>query len=788
MFGGVRLRKEIVLEGLGCVNCANKIEDKLKELEGINEVSIDFVNRKLSFVLENINNYPNIIEDIKRVVKQIEPQVKVREVVRKRVKNKIEIKMIGLHCASCANKIEAGVKKIEDLKDCYLDFTNNKLVIYVNSIEEVDRITNEAVQIIKKYEPHLALKIIKDDIKNEDKEVEDDIAKRKLIKLGIGIVFFAGALLLNFALPIKLSIFLLSYLLIGGDVLTRAIKNILRGQIFDENFLMTIATIGAFLVGEYPEAVAVMLFYQIGEAFQDSAVNKSRRSIKALMDIKPDYANMIINGQAVQVDPEDVMPGDVILVKPGERVPLDGKVVEGSTMVDTAALTGESVPRKVEAGEELLSGYINKTGLVKVKVTKEFSESTVNRIIELVQNAASRKAPTENFITKFARYYTPVVVFLALGLAVIPPLVLEGEIFSDWVYRALIFLVISCPCALVVSIPLGFFGGIGAASRNGVLIKGGNYLEALDSVSTVVFDKTGTLTKGVFKVTDIKPTSSFNRGELIEYAALAEAHSNHPIAKSILEYYGEKIDLNLVEDYEEIPGHGVIVKYQGKEILAGNQKLLARENIILDNILQTGTIVYIAVDKVYAGSILISDEIKEDAQETIRNLRKMGINKLVILTGDNINAGEHVAQELGIDQVYTQLLPEDKVKILEGLMSKANKGEKLIFVGDGINDAPVLARADIGVAMGGLGSDAAIEAADVVLMTDEPSKLVTAIKIAKRTKAIVWQNIILALGVKGFVLLLGAVGIATMWGAVFADVGVALIAVLNAIRIIKVKL
>jgi len=782
------LRKELLLEGLGCANCANKMENNIKELKGIRNVSIDFISRKLSFILEDINNYPNIIEDIKKVVKQIEPHVEVREEVKKSFRNKVEINMIGLHCASCANKIEDGVKKVEGLKDCYLDFANNKLIIHVNSIEEVDRITNEAVQIIKKYEPHLALEIIKDDIKTENKGIEDSTAKRKLIKLGLGVVFFAGALLFNFALPIKLSIFLLSYLLVGGDVLTKAIKNILRGQVFDENFLMTIATIGAFLVGEYPEAVAVMLFYQIGEAFQDSAVNRSRKSIKALMDIKPDYANMIINGQAVQVDPEEVMPGDVIVVKPGERVPLDGKVLEGSTMVDTAALTGESVPRKVEAGEELLSGYINKTGLVKVQVTKEFSESTVSRIIELVQNAAGRKAPTENFITKFTRYYTPAVVFLALGLAVIPPLVLEGELFSDWVYRALIFLVISCPCALVVSIPLGFFGGIGGASRNGVLIKGGNYLEALDSVSIVVFDKTGTLTKGVFKVTDIKPSSSFTRGELIEYAALAEAHSNHPIAKSILENYGKKVDLNLVKNYEEIPGHGVVAEYQDKEILAGNLKLLAKENISPDNTLQTGTIVHIAVDKVYAGSILISDEIKEDAKETIIRLRKMGINRLVMLTGDNINAGEHVAKELGIDEVYTQLLPEDKVKILEELMNKAKKGEKLIFVGDGINDAPVLARADIGVAMGGLGSDAAIEAADVVLMNDEPSKLVTAIKIAKRTKAIIWQNIILALGVKGLVLLLGVVGIATMWGAVFADVGVALIAVLNAIRVIKVKL
>ncbi|MGI6226721.1 MAG: heavy metal translocating P-type ATPase [Peptococcales bacterium] len=701
----------------------------------------------------------------------------------------IVVYMKGLHCANCAAKIENGVKNIEGVHDVSLDFVNNKLVAKAPSSELKDIVTEEIVKIIKKFEPHVEVAIMnKGQARNIVKNQEDFFIKKEFIILGLGVFAFAIAIFTNFSSPVNLGIFLISYFLVGGEVLIRAGNNILRGQIFDENFLMSIATIGAFLVGEYPEAVAVMLFYQIGEAFQDHAINNSRKSIKALMDIKPDYANILYNGHEEQVDPEDVKPGEIIIIKPGERVPLDGIVVEGLSMVDTAALTGEAVPRKVEVGKELLSGSISTTGLLKVQVTKVFKESTVNRIIELVENASSRKAPTENFITTFARVYTPVVVFLALGLAVIPPLFLEGALFSDWVYRALIFLVISCPCALVVSIPLGFFGGIGGASRNGVLIKGGNYLEALNSVSTVVFDKTGTLTKGVFKVTKIKPVQGFTKEELLELAAFAEAHSNHPIGKSVLEAYGKEVDLSVIEAYEELAGLGVKANILGKEILAGNMKLMETENVAKVQHVSVGTIVYIAVNKVYAGSILISDEIKDDASDTITNLRKMGVKKIVMLTGDNKKVAEDVANDLGVDYTYAELLPENKVEKLEELIKAKGKDEKVIFVGDGINDAPVLARADIGIAMGGLGSDAAIEASDVVLMTDEPSKLVTAIKIAKRTKAIVWQNIIFALGIKGFVLLLGAVGIATMWAAVFADVGVALIAVLNAMRVLKIRI
>ncbi|MDK2823209.1 MAG: Zn2+/Cd2+-exporting ATPase [Clostridia bacterium] len=700
--------------------------------------------------------------------------------------HKVEIILNGLHCTSCATKIEDSVKKLDGLKEANLDFVNNKLILYARNLEQLDIITEEAIKIIKKYEPHLKLEIIKDNAKSKN-DNKDAFEKKELLKLGIGLVLFALVILFKFTLPIELGLYLISYILVGGEVLSKAFRNIIRGQVFDENFLMTIATIGAFSIGEFPEAVAVMLFYQIGETFQDVAVNRSRKSIKALMDIRPDYANMLIAGKEKKVDPEDVEVGDLIIVKPGEKVPLDGKVVEGTTMIDTAALTGESVPRKVGVGEEILSGSINKTGLIKVEVTKEFGDSTVNKIIELVQNASSRKSTTENFITKFARYYTPVVVYAAAALAIIPPLVIEGATFSRWIYRALIFLVISCPCALVVSIPLGFFGGIGGASKNGVLIKGSNYLEALNYVSTVVFDKTGTLTKGVFKVTDVKPNNNFTKQDLLEYAALAEVHSSHPIAKSIIKSYGKTINPELVEAYEEIAGQGVKVKARGKEILAGNLKLMELQDINYTHNAQVGTVVHVAVDKVYAGSILISDVIKDDSKQAIENLRKQGVKKLVMLTGDNRKVGEYVASELGLDEAYTELLPDNKVEKVEQLLKERGKNEKLVFVGDGINDAPVLARADIGVAMGGLGSDAAIEAADVVLMTDEPSKLVSAIKIAKRTKSIVWQNIVIALGVKGFFLLLGTIGIATMWEAVFADVGVALIAVLNAMRVLSVK-
>jgi Cd2+/Zn2+-exporting ATPase len=694
---------------------------------------------------------------------------------------------MGLSCASCSGKIEDKVKSLKGVKNAYVDFANGKLIIEGNK-RELDRITKEATEIIKRIEPDV-------DVVIEDNNVKDDHDhshgkgdnKKELIRLLVGAAFFGVAIATDFSFWIEFSLFFISYLLVGGEVLLRAAKNILRGQVFDENFLMAIATIGAFAIGEFPEGVAVMLFYQAGEFMQGLAVNRSRRSISDLMDIRPDYANLKVGEEVKKVSPEEVGIGDLIIVKPGEKFPLDGEVVEGNSMVDTSALTGESVPREVEAGSEVLGGFINKNGLLTVKVSKEFGESTVAKILDLVQNASSKKAPTENFITKFARYYTPVVVFGALALAVIPPLVIEGATFSEWIYRALVFLVISCPCALVVSIPLGFFGGIGGASKNGILVKGGNYLEALNNVETVVMDKTGTLTKGVFEVTKIRNANDFSKDKLIEYAAYTESYSNHPIATSILKVYGNEIDKKEIQNYNEISGHGIKATVKGKEILTGNVKLMKKENIKYNEVDEAGTVVHIAIDKQYAGYILISDEIKEDSKNAIIGLKEVGVKQIVMLTGDNSRVANKVAEELGLDKVYSELLPQHKVEKVEMLEKEKTKKGKLIFVGDGINDAPVLARADIGVAMGGLGSDAAIEAADVVIMTDEPSKIVSAIKIAKRTRKIVWQNIIFSLGVKGIFLILGAFGYATMWEAVFADVGVTLIAVLNAMRVMNVK-
>lgn len=610
--------------------------------------------------------------------------------------------------------------------------------------------------------------------------------KLELVQFGIGAAIYAAAVLLKLSASVELVMYLTAYVLVGGEVLFKSIKNISRGQIFDENFLMSLATIGAFAIGEYSEGVAVMFFYQIGEMFQDLAVNRSRRSIKELMNIRPDYANLVSGDQLVQVSPEEVTIGAYIVVKPGERVPLDGRITEGRSMLDTSALTGESVPREANTGDEILAGFINNNGVLTVEVSKEYGESTVSKILDMVQNASSKKSQTENFITKFARYYTPVVVFSALALAIVPPLVLPGEAFSDWIYRALIFLVVSCPCALVISIPLGFFGGIGGASRNGVLIKGSNYLEALNQVDTIVFDKTGTLTKGVFKVTEVKALGKMKEEELLKYAAYIESYSDHPIALSILKAYGSEVSSSEVSNYEEIPGYGVKAEVFGKKIAAGNVKMMHQSGLTGENPDIVGTLVHIAIDGVYAGYIVISDEIKEDAGKAIRLLKDSGIKKTVMLTGDVSTVGEKVSAALGIDEVYSELLPDQKVEKLEEIKDMKSKG-KVAFVGDGINDAPVLARADIGIAMGGLGSDAAIEAADIVIMTDEPSKIVSAIRIAKKTRRIVLQNIVFAMSIKLVVLLLGAGGLATMWEAVFADVGVALIAVLNAIRVLNLK-
>ena len=611
--------------------------------------------------------------------------------------------------------------------------------------------------------------------------------QKRLMKILVGaVVYIFGLLYTTDNSIVSLCIFLLAFIIIGGDIVLKAVRNILRGQVFDENFLMSIATIGAFSISDYAEGVAVMLFYQVGELFQKYAVDKSRKSIANLMDIRPDYANVQRGETLEKVDPDEVNIGDVIVVKAGEKIPLDAEVVDGNSMVDTSALTGESAPREVSQGDNILSGCININGLLTARVTKEFGESTVSKILDLVENAGSKKSKSENFITKFARYYTPAVVIVAALLAIIPPLVLEGATFSDWLYRALVFLVISCPCALVISIPMSFFGGIGGASRNGILVKGSNYLEALAKTEIVVFDKTGTLTKGVFKVQEVAP-DGISKEKLLEMTAYAESYSNHPISLSLKQAYGKKIDGTRITDVEEIFGHGVIATIDGKIVAAGNVKLMRKLEIPFAGANEVvGTVVHIAVDNMYRGYIVIADEIKEDAPKAIRDLKAAGIKQIVMLTGDAKLIGEKVASQLGMDQVYTQLLPVDKVQKLEELFAVKSPNGKLAFVGDGVNDAPVLARADIGIAMGGLGSDAAIEAADVVIMTDEPSKFVTAIDISKKTLRIVKQNIALALTVKAGVLILGAIGIASMWAAVFADVGVAVLAILNAIRMLNV--
>lgn len=692
----------------------------------------------------------------------------------------------GLNCANCSAKIENYVSQLKEVEFATMNFATSKLTVGV-----LDNIDTEFVEkSIKKIVNDLEPDVIVHNNETYKKDIEKSYAvdKKKLILTILGSILYLTALLVDTTQFNEFVLFFTSYLLIGGDIILSAFKNVLKGQLFDENFLMTIATIGAFAINEYPEAVAVMLFFKIGEFFQDLAVERSRNSISELMDIRPDFANLKVGDVIDKVDPTTVKVGDIIIVKAGEKIPLDGVIISGESLIDTIALTGESALREAGVNDEVLSGSINKNGLLTIRVNKEFSESTVSKILELVQNASNNKAVTENFITKFARYYTPIVVGLAFLLAFLPPLVSDASI-SDCINRALVFLVVSCPCALVVSIPLGFFGGIGGASKSGILVKGGNYLEALNNVDTVVFDKTGTLTKGVFKVTEINSVSEITQDELLEYTVYAESFSNHPIANSIIKAYDKEINKNNIKEYNELEGFGIKANINGKEVLVGNQRLMLKENINLNKDYSDaiGTIVHVAVNNEYAGNIVINDEVKNDSKLAIASLKNNGVKKIVMLTGDTKKVGEKIASELGIDKVYTELLPHQKVEMLEQIEKEKTTKGNLVYVGDGINDAPVLARADIGIAMGGVGSDAAIEASDVVLMTDEPTKIVKAIKIAKRTRNIVWQNIIFAMGIKLIVLSMGAFGMATMWEAVFADVGVALLSVLNAMRIMNVE-
>ena len=610
--------------------------------------------------------------------------------------------------------------------------------------------------------------------------------KKKGIKIIVSLILFLIAMIINFDNElINKGIFIIAYIIVGLEIVRKALRNIFRGKVFDENFLMTVATVGAFGIGEFPEAVAVMLFYQVGELFQSYAVDKSRKSIASLMDIRPDYANIEKDGKVLKVDPDDVKIGDIIIIKPGEKIPLDGTVIEGNTSIDTKALTGESLPREASPGDEILSGSINISGLIKVKVSKEYGESTVSKILDLVENASSKKSKSENFITKFAQYYTPIVVIIAVLLVVVPVIFFGGE-FSDWIYRALSFLVVSCPCALVISIPLSFFGGIGGASKMGILIKGSNYLEAIASTEIIVFDKTGTLTEGIFEVQKVN-AKDIDENDLIETAAYAECYSNHPISISVKRAYGKQIDKSKIKSTEELSGRGIVAIINEKTVLVGNEKLLNENNIEFEKNNDVGTILYVAIDKKYVGNIVIADKIKEDAKDSIMSLKKSNIKQAVMLTGDRKAVGENVAGILGIDKVYTELLPDGKVEKVEELLKEKSEKGKLAFVGDGINDAPVLALADIGIAMGGLGADSAIEAADIVLMTDEPSKIVDTIRLSKKTMKIVKENIIFAISVKVLVLILSAIGISTMWEAVFADVGVSIIAILNALRVLNVK-
>ena len=611
--------------------------------------------------------------------------------------------------------------------------------------------------------------------------------KKRAIKILIALIIYIVAIVGNFENElIKDALFITSYLIVGLSILKKAVRNIFRGKVFDENFLMAVATLGAFGVGEFPEAVAVMLFYQIGELFQSYAVDKSRKSISSLMDIRPDYANVLRDGKEEKVDPDEVKIGEIIVVKPGEKIPLDGTIIEGTTMLDTKALTGESVPVEAKENDEVLSGSINESGKILVKVSKEYGESTVSKILDLVENASSKKSKSENFITKFAKYYTPTVVIIAVILAIVPPFIFKGTSFTEWIYRALSFLVVSCPCALVISIPLSFFGGIGGASKMGILIKGSNYLEALASTEIAVFDKTGTLTKGVFEVQKIE-TNNISKDKLLEIAAYAENYSNHPIAKSIKNAYKKEIDTNRIKNIKEISGHGISVTVDDKNVLIGNEKLMEENKIQYTKSEDIGTILYIAINNEYKGLIIISDEIKEDSKGLVKNLKNLGVKKTVMLTGDKKTVGEDVGEKLRLDEVYTELLPDGKVEKVEKLMQEKTEKGKLIFVGDGINDSPVLAMSDIGIAMGALGSDAAIEAADVVIMTDKPSKIADAISLSRKTMKIVKENIVFAIFVKVLVLILTAIGLSTMWEAVFADVGVSIIAIINALRMLKVK-
>ena len=789
----IKLDKKIVLEldGLDCAGCADNIVEFTKTLENVDEVDLNFVNKKMTISTDDYSKKGIIIKEVVEKMKQLEPHVEVKDLstMERISKNtRIILELEGLDCAGCADNIVEYTKTIKGVKEVDLNFVNKKMNIELEDIRLKEEVTELVTEKMKQLEPHVVVNdVTSGKVKKESKKEETKLLSQNkdLLRIIIAGIFFAMPYVLKLEGTARFISFLISYVIVGTDVILTAFRNIKAGNAMDEHFLMTVATIGAFIIGEYPEGVAVMLFYQLGEYFQGKAVNHSRSSIKALMDIRPDYANLLVDGDVIVVAPEDIEIGDYILIRPGEKVPLDGIVVEGSSTLDTSNITGESVPRRIKEGEDLVSGVVNNQGVLKVKVTKEFGDSTIVKILDLVENASSRKAPTENFITKFSRYYTPIVVYAALAIGVIPPLLFGGQ-WADWAYKAFVFLVISCPCALVISIPLGFFGGIGAASKEGILIKGGNYLEALNDIDTVVFDKTGTITKGVFKVTDIKSYSDYSKEDILEIAAYGEVYSNHPIGVSIISSYDKEIDKTRIQEYEEIAGNGIKAKMGDRYFYLGNKSLLEDRKITVNEEDSIGTVVYVAEDNKHVGTIIVSDELKDNIKQSLEELNSVGVKNTIMLSGDNKETVDKVAKASGINIAYGELLPQDKVAKFEEILKNKDPKHKVAFVGDGVNDAPVLARADIGIAMGGLGSDAAIEASDIVIMTDEIHKISTGIKIANKTKRIVTQNIILALGVKFIVLALGVFGKASMWQAVFADVGVSIIAIFNSIRALKV--
>lgn len=819
---------QYILHELDCANCAAKIERKIEKLAGVEEVSVNFATKKLYAEVQE-DECDRIKDDILTLIHDMEPDVVCEEISsstnekehhehcdgahheehehhehcgcghheehahhhddgcgcgiaheqkeERVLENAVKFNIAGLDCASCAQKVEQAILKQENIADASLNFSSGVLFLKLHKKEDNEQLQKRIQRVIDQVESGVTISM-----KKLEKEEHTASQRKEIIRLVLGIfLFLLGIVFEDQAYSVW--IFLIAFVISGGKVVFTALRNLLRGDVFDENFLMSIATIGAFTIGNYEEGVAVMIFYEIGEMFQSYAVNRSRKSISSLMNIRADFANKIVDGKEQRVAPEDVHIDDVILIRPGERVPLDGILIKGESSLDTSALTGESLPRDISVDDEILAGSVNLNGLIQVRVQKEFKESTVSRILELVENAGSKKAPMEKFITKFARIYTPVVVGLAFLVVILPMLFIKDAVFYDWLYRALTFLVVSCPCALVVSIPLGLFAGIGGASKQGILIKGGNYLEALSEIDTVVFDKTGTLTKGSFHVEEIYAVDG-NQEELLMLGAYGECYSNHPIAQSIVQAYGKEIDRSHLHNYEEIAGHGIQVEIDGCIMYLGNTKLMEAKGIAYETQTPVGTIVHIAQKDHYLGYIVINDEIKETSAVAIQALKKEGVTSCIMLTGDRNEVAQSVGKKLSLDAVYAQLLPADKVEKVEALLAQETKG-KLAFVGDGINDAPVLARADIGVAMGGIGSDAAIEAADVVLMKDDPKALATAIRISHKTKKILWQNIIFSLGVKIVVLILTVFGQSNMWMGVFADVGVTLLAVLNSMRALK---